>query len=48
MLEVTKLILNAMRITITENELNLIIKAYELAKDKGDKVTIEQIKQLKQ
>ena len=43
----TKLILNALRITVTDAELELIIKAYELAKAKGDKVTIEEIKQLK-
>jgi hypothetical protein len=43
----TKLILNALRITVTDTELELIIKAYELAKAKGDKVTIEEIKQLK-
>ena len=43
----TKLILNALRITVTDAELELIIKAYELAKVKGDKVTIQEIKQLK-
>lgn len=43
----TKLILNALRITVTDAELELIIKAYELAKSKGDKVTLTDIKELK-
>lgn len=47
MLETTKLILNALRIAVTDSDLGLIIQAYELAKAKGEKVTIEEIKQLK-
>ena len=47
MLEETKLILNALEVRIGMQDLELIVKAYELAKAKGDKVTLTDIKELK-
>lgn len=42
-----KLILNALEINTSEKNLTKIIAAYELVKLKGDAVTIDEIKKLK-
>lgn len=43
-----KIILNALEINVNDKNLTLIIKAYELVKIKEGKVTIEEIKELKE